>query len=356
MTTTMQVAFAAAARVQLAAKPFARTSKAFKEAEAEHEIQWFGKHWVYAAPIPEHYLAQRIALTKLETERSARQLTVVSHAMMEREGFVDPAQFAAAQMKEHLAETAHIAGQVSHVDETTGRAFGHMPEPSGELPVYVKREPRVFHGPVRPKEFSIADMVEKPSDLVDEREYDRAIAGALHAVVALGDWDESLAYAQLKEWDALAACYERLLFNTEQFGVKSSQELQRLYREADAKNDEVPRQQVERLQRQLQGLRVQYWYYRRKFTVARKEREDFVAASPIGFGPYRTIAERAKMGAAMWRQKKRARNAELDRLIGLPQPAYNQWLKESSTYYPEHDGVDATDGSHNRAALGHDED
>ena len=92
-------------------------------------------------------------------------------------------------------------------------------------------------------------MDENPADLIDVKEFDRQIASKFHALVSLSDWDDSLDFAMLKEFDALTACYERLLYNVEKAGKETAAEIERIYREADATGSEIPRQQIERLHR-----------------------------------------------------------------------------------------------------------
>lgn len=205
------------------------------------------------------------------------------------------------------------------------------------------RKPRVFH---------VSQMVERPDELVDVAAFDRDIAGQLQALVSLGDWDPALEYAQLKEWDALCACYERLKHNTVLYAKGVQDQIQRVYRDAGS-DGEIPRLQVERLTERLQGLRVQSFYYSRKFKVCLQEREKAVGRSGIEFGPYVSIAERAKKGAQAWAAKRLQRAADLDLLNALPKERQEELLQKvipNRPYQPRLDGVDGA--AHGRPSTG----
>jgi hypothetical protein len=245
-------------------------------------------------------------------------------------GITDPAQIAMIDGRYVHAcplPDDYLASRITHQSVTS--------EVMLEAPA--KREPRVFH---------ISQMQERPEDLVDGPAFDRDVAIQLHRLVSLGDFDPALAYAQLKEWDGLCAMYERLKFNTVEYAKGVQEELQRVYREAGTQ-DEIPRAQIERLNEKLQGLRVQCFYYSRKFKMALAERELAVGRSGIDFAPYVSIAERAKKSAQAWAQRKRQRASELDRLIGMTDGQYRQ-LQESGLladrpYTPRLNGVEAGD-------------
>lgn len=314
----------------------------------EQEVTWVGERYAHACPLPSGYLEiqQRVLKAQLRSQTTHIAVVPAEH------GYSNSRDFAVAQMREHLAETKHISDAVAHVDEATGYAQAHMPVEGRKPQTFVRST--LPKKPSRTHTFQASDMDENPADLIDVKEFDRQIAGKLHALVSLSDWDDSLDFAMLKEFDALTACYERLLYNVEKAGKETAAEIERIYREADATGSEIPRQQIERLHRRRQQLRTQYLNFHRKFTVCRQERESVVAASPFSFGPYRSIDERAKMGAQAWAQRKRARNAELDRLVGMSESEYRRWQQDAA-YKPRHDGVEDGDRLNQRVAVAGDD-
>lgn len=343
------------------------TERQVDELDRRGEITWIGNEYVHACPLHRTYFEDLIRVQKLEHRRVTSNVRIVADEQIGISGYASKEDFARAQMRSHLQERdwireseqmrEHFAEETSG-DENPRNGDGVIrqpiphPEPLSLPELSYLRTGRL---PMEPRVFKPSAALESPVENLSMPEYDKAIAAAFHTLLALGDWDDSLRYAQLKEWDNLTACYERLRYNTVQYAIGKKKELERLYREAGTE-DEIPITQSERLVKQIEQLRTQSLYFSRKFKVAKKLREEAVAASGIAFGPYVSIEDRAKRSAQAWAQRKRARNAELDRLIGMSDEEYRALLNSGAlNYKPRHDGVDAEDGTNNRVSLGYDE-
>jgi hypothetical protein len=346
---------------------FARTIAAMQRQEGtkiepvETHITWLpvDQRYVLACPIPEGYLEQQARLNTMLRQRQTSKIMPATAKAMAEQGYQSVEEFAAAQMRAHLQETAYVTEKVAHTEETETGAVPVGQVPMGEgrvLPSFVREQPLE---PGRSHVFHPSQMDGDPSSLIDEAEFDRSITATMKALVSTSDWDPALEYAQLKEWDGLCFMYERLRTNVIDRAKLVKDELARLTRETDDET-EIPLLQVERLQRQLSGLRVQVYNFSRKFKAAKAAREAAVNASGIDFGPYISIADRAKRSAQAWASRKTARQMQLDRLIGLtPEELAKANLdrlrrfdETPAEYRVRLNGVDANDGANHGAAKG----
>jgi hypothetical protein len=202
--------------------------------------------------------------------------------------------------------------------------------------------------------------MERPSELIDTPSYQVDLAAAMRALVGLSDWSINLEYGQLKQWDSLAAGYERDMFNLVPYGKDIADQINQLYREADVAGDEIPRAQIEQLTEKLRGFREQYHDFWCRYGVALVERERAVNASGIDFGAYRSLADRAKLGVANETNRRRnAQQNELDRLNAMSEAerakhlkqlkakGIDAWRRNQIAYQAKYDGV-AVDGTERR--------
>lgn len=311
--------------------------------------------YAHACSIPEGYFEQLMQVAELQHRSVTSQVRLIGDTRATEEGYTTKGEFAQAMMREHLQDTAHISAMVSETAVEGDRLvrYGHIPPAnSADAPDYRRPEPR------RPVVFEMTRLTESPDELIDTETYDRDLAAAMRALVGLSDWDPAMAYGQLKQWDQLTLLYETLRMSTIDFAKTVTDSIQRLYRESDAKGDEIPRAQIERLNEQLQGLRMQVFDYSRRYKVAKIERERAVRQSGINFPAYLSLAER-KVTAQARHRSRRLAATEVDRLNAMTPAERVEALKAVARsgvadYRPRHNGIESPEAD-TPVSLGMDE-
>ena len=159
------------------------------------------------------------------------------------------------------------------------------------------------------------------------------------------DWDGSLEIAGPKIADQLLFGAEKLLFNVQERLRQTAKEINALARQS--MGDEIPRQQLERLEWQQSGYRTQERHFELMFYAYRLERDEIVRTYEKGtgrsWGAYEGIKARAERSARRWKEKNRRRSS-LSMVIENMTPAeYARWVEKESRYEPRLQGADAAD-------------
>ena len=159
------------------------------------------------------------------------------------------------------------------------------------------------------------------------------------------DWDESLKIAMPKMMDQLLYMTERLLFNVQNSLKETADQLNALAR--SSMGDEIPRQQLERLEWKQAGLRVQERHYQLMEFAFKAEHQmavhDYEEATDRSWGAYEGIKKRAERSARAYRSKV-ARRSSLSMVIeNMDDEEFARWVDSTKRYEPKHNGVDASD-------------
>jgi hypothetical protein len=159
------------------------------------------------------------------------------------------------------------------------------------------------------------------------------------------DWDPSLEIAAPKIAEQLLYMCERLLFNIEKALRDCAQQLNALSRQT--MNDEIPRQQIERLEWKQAGLRVQERHYQLMTYAFKAEAEAakryYEAGTGRSWGAYEGIKARAERSAREWRSKMRRRSSLSMVIENMTTEEFNRWAENTKRYEPKVNGVDLSD-------------
>ena len=159
------------------------------------------------------------------------------------------------------------------------------------------------------------------------------------------DWDESLKIAMPKVMDQLLYMTERLLFNIQTSLKETADQLNALMRQS--MGDEIPRQQLERLEWKQAGLRVQERHYQLMEFAFKAEHlmavHDYEAGTGRSWGAYEGIKKRAERSARAWRSKVRRRSSMSMVIENMSEEDYARWVDTTKRYEPKADGTAASD-------------
>jgi hypothetical protein len=159
------------------------------------------------------------------------------------------------------------------------------------------------------------------------------------------DWDPSLEIASPKIAEQLLYMCERLLFNIQKALRDAAQQLNALSRQT--MNDEIPRQQIERLEWKQAGLRVQERHYELMTFAFKAEYEAakhaYEAGTGRSWGAYEGIKARAERSAREWRSKMRRRSSFSMVIENMSTEEFNRWAENTKRYEPKLDGVAVSD-------------
>jgi hypothetical protein len=159
------------------------------------------------------------------------------------------------------------------------------------------------------------------------------------------DWDDSLNIVSPKIMDQLLYMCERLLYSVHEALHKTGQEIKALQRQT--MNDEIPRQQIERLEWRQAGLRVQERHFE-LMAYAFKSEHDLACrywegATGSKWGAYEGLKARKERSAREWRSKNRRRSSLSMVIENMSTEEFNQWVAKTQRYEPKLNGVEASD-------------
>lgn len=168
---------------------------------------------------------------------------------------------------------------------------------------------------------------------------------ALRLLVDACDWDPSLEIVGPKIADQMLYMCERLAFNVGDRMRETAQQINATSRQT--MNDEIPRQQLERLEWRQSGFRVQERHFQMMEHAFKAEREIVVSAyegaTDRSWGAYEGIKLRAERSARRYREKVRKRSALSMVIENMDAEEYARWVEKESRYEPRLDGVAASD-------------
>jgi hypothetical protein len=165
--------------------------------------------------------------------------------------------------------------------------------------------------------------------------YQRLFLLKMREMLALFEWDECLAMAQLKVASNFARAMEKSCDNCAQQGQKLAAEILVLEREDDG--TEIHGQMLEQKRERRRMLRIQWQGLSLLFRVARDEFDRQVALSGIDMPRYETLKEMAAKNA---RRRDEWRLAQ--QLKGKSEAEYRVWLEQQGSYRVQHNGVEAS--------------
>jgi hypothetical protein len=155
------------------------------------------------------------------------------------------------------------------------------------------------------------------------------------------DWDENLAIAGPKIIDQLLYMCERLVHSVTLKQAEVAAQLKALARQT--MGDEIPLQQIERCERQLQGLRVQQRHFELMNYAFQQERDPVVSASGLDWGRYEGIKQRSERSAQAYRSKVHRRSSLAAVIENMSDAEYGRWVENTKRYEPRLNGVAASD-------------
>jgi hypothetical protein len=160
------------------------------------------------------------------------------------------------------------------------------------------------------------------------------------------DWDDSLKIAMPKIMDQMLYMTERLLFNIQNALKETADQLSALARQS--MGDEIPRQQLERLEWKQAGLRVQERHYQLMEFAFKAEHQmavhDYEEATGRSWGAYEGIKKRAERSARAYRSKVRQRTSLSMVIENMDDAEYSAWVEKTKRYEPRHNGTFAATG------------
>ena len=202
--------------------------------------------------------------------------------------------------------------------------------------------------PVRftPREFRRKmDPLALNTDKVERDERIQQLRRAMRMILHAADWEGSLLIAPPKIADQMLYMCERLLHNVQNALKETAAQLNAATRQS--MGDEIPRQQIDRLEWKQAGLRVQERHYE-MMTFAFKE-EHYLAVQSYenvtqrSWGAYEGIKKRAERSAREYRSKVRRRSSMSMVIENMSDAEYRQWVDNTKRYEPKLNGVDAAD-------------
>ena len=159
------------------------------------------------------------------------------------------------------------------------------------------------------------------------------------------DWDGSLEIVGPKIMDQLLYMCERLQWSVQERLRETAAKLDATARQT--MGDEIPRQQIERLEWQQAGYRVQERHFDMMLYAFKDERDTVVSAyegaTDRKWGAYEGIKQRAERSARAWRDKNRRRSSLSMVIENMSTEEWNRWVDNNSRYEPKLNGVDASD-------------
>ena len=247
-----------------------------------------------------------------------------------------------------------IAGQRAKFTKTLAEETAKLPEKALEAPL---REPKVFRqtshernaGPApsrRAQRFSPSMMKRELDPLLalTKEQRDEKINRYRHAAKIMcgeADWDEALEIAGPKIIDQLLYMCERLVWGVQEKQRETAAQINALNRQT--MGDEIPLQQLERLEMRQASLRVQERHFQMMSYAFQIERDPIVRASGLDWQAYEGIKQRSERSAKAWRSKVRRRSSLSQVIENMSDEEYRRWVDNTQRYEPKFDGVAVSD-------------
>lgn len=246
-----------------------------------------------------------------------------------------------ARLRRHEERLAAEENDVDHVERAVDvappRVFKDETPPAKRNAKPVRFTPREFRRKMDPVAIAM--------DAAERNQRIALYQNAARMMWQGADWDASLEIAGPKIADQLLYMCERLLFNVQSALKAAAEQLAAVSRQTIG--DEIPRQQLERLEWKIAGLRVQERHYELMAYAFKVEHERAVRiyehATDRKWGAYEGIKARAERSARAYRSKVRQRTSVSMVIENMSDAEYAKWVDNTKRYEPKRNGVDASE-------------